>query len=58
MTGQLVRTLVDREDGPGTYQVRFALGAVPGGRPLAAGVYLVRIIAGADQRSVRVVGLN
>lgn len=55
--GQRVRTLVNRSEGPGSYQVPFAL-EDRGGRSLPAGVYLVRITAGKETRSLRLVALN
>lgn len=58
VTGQYVRTLVNREEGAGSYQVPFALGGTAGDRPLPAGIYLVRLTAGKEQQSVRIVGLN
>jgi hypothetical protein len=58
VTGQLVRTLVDREDGPGSYQVPFTMHDGASGHTLAAGVYMVRIRAGKEQRSFRVIALR
>ena len=57
MAGQRVRTLVDQEAGPGSYQVPFAL-LEASGRRLAPGTYLVRMVAGKQKRGVFVVGLN
>lgn len=55
VAGQHVRTLVNRVEGPGTYDVQFSLGAA---RRLPAGVYMVRIAAGDEARSFRVVALD
>jgi glutamine cyclotransferase len=41
-TGRLVRTLVDRAQGPGTYNVAWD-GTGRGGRPVASGVYFYRL---------------
>ena len=57
VVGQRVRTLVDQEAGPGSYQVPFAL-IEASGRRLAPGTYLVRMVAGKQKRGVFVVGLN
>ncbi|MBI5711711.1 MAG: T9SS type A sorting domain-containing protein [Candidatus Eisenbacteria bacterium] len=51
--GQRVRTLVDRTEAAGVHTVSFALRE--GSRALAPGVYLVRISAGADRKTLRVV---
>jgi len=57
VTGQRVRTLVDRSEGPGSYTVPFQM---QGGaeRALTPGVYMVRISAGKYQKTVRLVGLE
>jgi len=49
---------VDREDGPGRFEVPFAIHDGASGRTLPAGVYLVRFTAGKEQRSFRVIALN
>ncbi len=56
ISGQRVRTLVNRFESPGTYSVDFALRE--GGHALTAGVYMIRITAGADQKTVRVIGMD
>jgi len=58
VTGQRVRTLVDREEGPGSYQVPFTMHDDASGRTLPAGVYMVRIKAGKEQRSFHVIVLK
>ena len=55
--GQRVRTLVNREVGPGEYTARFAL-REEGARDLGPGVYLVRMTAGEWTKGIRVVALN
>jgi hypothetical protein len=56
VNGQRVRTLVNRVDGPGSYSVPFRVH--DSGSNLGAGVYLVRITAGSERRSLRVVALD
>jgi hypothetical protein len=55
VTGQKVRTLVNRVDDAGTFTVPFELS---GARPLNPGMYLVSITAGKDRKTLRVVGLQ
>jgi hypothetical protein len=54
VSGQRVRTLVDRSEGPGAHSVDFAIGR----GALTPGVYMVRITAGKDQQMLRVVALD
>jgi hypothetical protein len=54
VSGQRVRTLVDRSEGAGAHSVDFALGR----GALTPGVYMVRISAGKDQQMLRVVALE
>ena len=56
VTGERVRTLVDRMETPGTHSVDFALRS--GGRALSPGIYMVRISAGSDRQTLRVVGIE
>jgi len=55
VTGQLVRTLVDRNEAPGAHSVDFSL---RDGRALQPGVYMVRITAGSFSKSLRVIGIE
>lgn len=55
--GRRVRTLVNRVEGPGSHSVPFRVHE-PGGRGLGAGVYLVRITAGNEKQSLRLVALD
>jgi hypothetical protein len=55
--GEKLRTLVDREQDAGSYNVSLRLHDRDAG-VLGAGVYLVRITAGNEVRNLRVVGLN
>ncbi len=57
VTGQRVRTLVDRTDEPGTYSVPFSL-AEGGDRRLGPGVYLVRFAGGGLEVSRRVIAIR
>jgi hypothetical protein len=57
VTGQRVRTLVDRSEGPGSYTVPFQMQS-GGERMLTPGVYMVRITAGKYQKTLRLVGLE
>lgn len=57
VAGQRVRTLVDRIEDRGNHSVMFNL-RDDRGRGLGAGVYLVRITAGTESRSLRIIGLN
>lgn len=57
VAGQLVRSLVNGELGPGSYDITFGLQS-GGGARLAPGLYLVRIDAGAHQKVLRVIGLE
>jgi len=57
VTGQRVRTLVDRSEGPGSYTVPFQMQG-GGERMLTPGVYMVRITAGRYQKTLRLVGLE
>jgi hypothetical protein len=52
VTGQMVRTLVDRAETPGTHSVDFDLNS--GGRTLAPGIYMIRISAGQNTRTLQV----
>ena len=57
VTGQRVRTLIERSMEAGVHQVGFDLhGQV--GRGLGPGVYLVRLTAGDESRTLRVIGLK
>jgi hypothetical protein len=56
ITGQRVRTLVDRNEAPGTYTV--SLSRDGGSNPLRPGVYMVRMTAGTFSKSLRLIGLN
>jgi hypothetical protein len=57
VTGQKVRTLVSAFQAPGNYRVE--LGRVDAaGRRLNAGVYLVRVNAGGESKSLRVIALD
>jgi hypothetical protein len=55
VTGQRVRTLVDRIEQPGTHGVWFRLDDAP---RLAPGVYLARIVAGTRSRTLRLVAVE
>ncbi|MEO5616284.1 MAG: M43 family zinc metalloprotease [Candidatus Eisenbacteria bacterium] len=57
VTGQRVRTLVDDDREAGTHIESFTIRA-GGGRPLGPGVYLIRITAGGESRSLRVVAID
>ena len=57
VTGQKVRTLVNRVDDAGTFTVPFELSGA-GSRALNPGMYLVSITAGKDRKTLRVVGLQ
>jgi hypothetical protein len=57
VAGQRVRTLVDDEHEAGAYDVPFSLRG-PAGNSLAVGVYMVRISAGNDHRSLKLIGLQ
>jgi hypothetical protein len=57
VTGQRVRTLVDRSEGPGSYAVPFQMQG-GGESALTPGVYMVRISAGKYQKTLRLVGLE
>jgi len=56
VTGQRVRTLVNRNESPGAHSVDFAMR--DGSRALTPGVYMVRITAGGYTHSLRVVGIE
>ncbi len=56
VTGARLRTLVDRMETPGVHEVDFALRG--GGRTLAPGIYMVRITAGSERKTLRVVGME
>jgi hypothetical protein len=56
--GERLRTLVDRVQGAGSYTVSLKLHEGGADRALGAGVYLVRITAGKEMRSLRAVGLD
>ena len=56
VTGQRVRTLVNRNEAPGAHSVDFAMR--DGSRALTPGVYMVRITAGGYTHSLRVVGIE
>jgi len=53
VTGQFVRTLVDRRGVPGTYTVTWD-GRDVSGRTMASGVYVVRLHTASDERVLRV----
>ena len=57
VTGQKVRTLVNRVDDAGTFTVPFELSGA-GSHSLSPGMYLVSITAGKDRKTLRVVGLE
>lgn len=57
VTGQRVRTLVDHSMEAGAHQVPFALRGTDG-RQLGPGVYLIRLTAGAETRTLRAIGLR
>ncbi len=50
--GRRVRVLVDEVRFPGTFEARWD-GTATGGDPVASGVYLVRLRAGAEQQTAR-----
>jgi hypothetical protein len=54
VSGQRVRTLVDRSEGAGVHSVDFAVGR----GALTPGIYMVRISAGRDRQMLRVVALD
>ena len=54
ITGQLVKALVDEEQAPGDYRVRWS-GRDLHGAPVASGVYFCRLKAGAFNRTIRMV---
>jgi hypothetical protein len=56
ITGERVRTLVDRSEAPGVHMVDFTLAG--GARPLSPGVYMARITAGTDRRTLRLIGMQ
>jgi hypothetical protein len=57
VTGQRVRTLVDRIEEPGTHDVWFRLDYAAAER-LAPGLYLARIVAGTRSRTLRLVAVE
>jgi hypothetical protein len=57
VTGERVRTLVNRVMEPGNYDVSLDVRAA-GQRPLGSGVYWARLIAGVEVRTLRVVALE
>jgi len=57
VTGHKVRTLLDASRDAGTHLVPFALRGADG-RGLGPGVYLVRLTAGAEVRTLRAIGLR
>jgi hypothetical protein len=56
VTGERVRTLVDRMESPGVHTVDFELRG--GTRTLAPGIYLARITAGTERRTLRMVAME
>jgi hypothetical protein len=56
VSGRRVARLVNAVQGPGSYTATFALDER--GRPLGSGVYLVRLVAGKEERQLRVVALQ
>ncbi len=56
VSGQRVRTIMDRTEAPGVHTVDFALRGE--GQSLKPGLYLVRIQAGSNQKSVRLIALD
>jgi hypothetical protein len=56
ISGERVRTLVDRSETAGVHMVDFTLEG--GGRALAPGIYMARITAGTDQKSLRLIGVR
>jgi hypothetical protein len=56
VSGQRLRTLVDRTEAAGVHTVDFALRGE--GRGLTPGMYLIRITAASGGRTLRVVGLD
>ena len=57
VTGQKVRTLLDASRDAGTHDVSFALSGADG-RQLGPGIYLIRLSAGAEIRTLRAIGLR
>jgi hypothetical protein len=56
ISGQRVRTLVNSFEPAGVHSVDFALR--DGGRSLTAGVYMIRISAGPNQKTVRAIAME
>jgi hypothetical protein len=54
VTGQLVNTLVDDEQAPGAYRVRWS-GRDLHGAPVASGIYFCRLKAGTYNKSIKMV---
>jgi hypothetical protein len=57
IAGQRVRTLVDRDLEAGAYDVPFTMRA-SAGNLLPVGVYMIRITAGNQDRSLKLIGLH
>ena len=57
VTGHKVRTLLDGSRDAGTHHVPFALRG-EAGRGLGPGIYLIRLTAGAEVRTLRAIGLR
>jgi flagellar hook assembly protein FlgD len=57
INGSRVKTLVDRTESAGEHTIGFDLRS-DDGRALRAGVYLVRLVAGSESRTIKLVAVD